>query len=227
MQPKDFLDLRNVYFQTGKKLQEVPGWKESDARVGVFAKCINVIEPTFFALMFEKEQLRTKEYQGRFAGEGNEPPSEEEIVSQSDNFLRYLILCYAITLFSVIESSLRIFVKKLDPTACSNGTSEVQSIYNWLLKQLGLQKYETLLELFRLIRNCMHNNGIFTPKNGQDVPITYKEQDFKFKKGEQILFVTFDFLILLSYDLREMLEDIIKSPKLSAFDYIEDPTFPK
>jgi len=171
MQPKDFLDLRNVYFQTVKSLQKDLGWKESDARVGIFAKCINVIEPTFFALIFEKEQLRTKEFQGRFPGEGNKPPSQEEIVSQSDNFLRYLILCYAITFFSVIESSLRIFVKKLDPTACSNGTAEVQSIYNWLLKKLDLQKYETLLELFRLIRNCMHNNGVFTPKNGQGVTI--------------------------------------------------------
>ena len=227
MQPKDFLDLRNVYFQAGKSLQKDPGWKESDARVGVFAKCINVIEPTFFGLMFEKEQLRTEKYQSRFSSEDQKPVSEEEIASQSDNFLRYLLLCYAITFFSVIESSLRIFVKNLDSSACSNGTAEIQSIYSWLLNKLDLQKYETLLELFRLVRNTMHNNGIFTPKNGKDVTINYKERDFEFKAGEQIFFVTFDFLILLSYDLRDMLVDIVKSPKMSAFEHIEDPTFPK
>jgi len=224
---RDLMDLRNDYFNIGGKLQKENGWKENDARIGVFAKCVNVIEPVFFSLLFCEEQLRNPAYQARFSKDHKTPPHPDETQHQVDSYIMYQQYSYAELLFASIESSLRIFVRIIDPKACNEGKASFSSISDYLLAKTNLEKYKPLLDLFRLIRNTSHNNGIYLPEKNGNKTITWKDNSFTFEVGKQILFVTFPFLIELSKDLKEMLAGIIKSEVIKTSEGSVDPTFPE
>jgi len=217
-------DLRNLYLNSEITLRTKFGWSNQDARIGVFGKCLNVIEVSLFSLDFEKTKFNTMEYRKEFS---KNPPSDEELLIFNESYLGFFLLSYAVLFISQIEGTFRILVKALDSTACKNGTANFQSIYGWLLKNLGLRRYGILLELMRLIRNCMQNNGIFNPEDGGDIKINYKTKKFEFKVGQQIHFVTFDLLVLLSHDLHDMLVDVVCAKKLSSISFIDEPAFPK
>lgn len=224
---KDLSDLRNDYFQSGGELQKKFAWKENDARIGVFAKCINSIEPVFFSLIFCEEYLRKPEWQARFSKDHKTPPHSEEMQHQVDAYIMYQQYSYAELFFAGIESSMRIFVRGIDPNACNEGRATFGSISDFLLKKTNTEKYKPLLELFRLIRNTSHNNGIYLPENGENKTINWKGVDYNFEVEKSVSFVTFPFLINLSKDLREMLVEMVESNELNSISEIIDPTFPE
>jgi len=224
---QNLADLRNEYFQSGGMLQKKFGWKENDARIGVFAKCLNAIEPVLFSLIFCKENLSNPMWQARFSKDHKTPPSAEEVQHQVDSYLMYQQYSYAELFFASIESSMRIFDRAIDPEACNQGKANFASISDFLLKRTDTEKYKPLLELFRLIRNTSHNNGIYLPEREGNRSITWKGTEYLFEEGKSVLFVTMPFLIELSKDLREMLVDIVESKNLSNIQEILDPTFPE
>lgn len=223
---RNLIDLRNDYFNTAVRLQNDHKWTEKDARIGVFAKCINVIEPVFFSLNFCSDQLRRPDYQARFSKDHKTPPHPEEVQHQVDNFIQYQQFSYAELLFSGIESSLRVFVRAIDSHACNEGKASFSSISGYLLNKTGLQMYEPLLDMFRLIRNTSHNNGLYLPEENGDRTITWKNQTYEFVIGKPINFVTFPFLIEISKDLKEMLEKMVESEPVRSISKLTDPTFP-
>jgi hypothetical protein len=75
-------------------------------------------------------------------------------------------------MFSSIESSLRLFLRALDPTACNGGMKEFNSIYDCLFNsKLATAPADgiELLNLLRLVRNTIHNNGVYFNPRGTDV----------------------------------------------------------
>lgn len=223
---KNLANLRNDYFQAGKLVQEKFGWKEKDSRVGIFAKCMNAIEPVFFSMIFCDEHLRDPKWQARFSKDGITLPQPEEVQHQVDSYIMYQQYSYSELFFAGIESSMRIFVRAIDPKACNEGKAFFASISDYLLEKTGLEKYAPLLELFRLIRNTSHNNGIYLPAKSGNKTINWKGKDYVFEEGKPVLFVTLPFLVEISKDLREMLIEIIESESIKSINEIIDPSFP-
>jgi len=52
---KELIEQRNDYWDTSNQLILNHGWDKSDARIGVFAKCMNNFEPVLFSLDFAKK----------------------------------------------------------------------------------------------------------------------------------------------------------------------------
>jgi hypothetical protein len=77
------------------------------------------------------------------------------------DFDQVMLIGYTQTLFSIIESRFRIFATAIEPTACNNGTAEFYKIRNWLLDQLDKNQYKNITKFFQLMRNIIHNNGIY------------------------------------------------------------------
>ena len=223
----DLADLRNEFFRAGVRLQKSLGWTEKDVRIGIFAKCMNVIEPVLFSLDFCDMTLRTPEYQAKFSKDHKTPPEPEEMQHQVDNYIRFQQFSYAELLFSAIESSLRVIVRGIDPKACNEGRASFSSVYDYLLKKTGLEKYKPLLDLFREIRNTVHNNGIYLPERNGNKTIEWKGETYNFEVGKQISFVTLPFLIEISKDLREMIEKIVETEPVVSLKPLDDPTFPE
>ena len=79
-----------------------------------------------------------------------------------------------ILLFSSLESSTRTIVRTAYPGMFNDGKGNLKDIYKSLLGT-KFSKYECLLELLRLARNTMHNNGVYFPKTkGDNCQVTYK-----------------------------------------------------
>ncbi len=219
------IEVRNTYWETIQTLMSRYSWREQDARIGIFAKCMNNFEPIMFSLMFEKEYLRKPEYQARFSKDHKTLPTQQEIDNICERYLMYQQMAFADLFFSAIESSFRVFVRSIDAQACSNATATFQSVYSYLLRQTNQQQYESLLNLWRLIRNTQHNNGVYIDSRSPTVIVNYKNNTYNFSNN--VFFRDVDMILLLdmSVDAREMIQKIIESAPLSNITEIIDPTY--
>lgn len=126
--------------------------------------------------------------------------------------------------FSGIESSLRLFLKSIDPNACNNSTAEFESIYTAFFKRLSLQQYLPLMDLFRCIRNTIHNNGVYNPKSQTNKDITYKGKNYKFLVSISQEHTLWTDLLFLVDETTLMIDDILSNSWLMNNPLpIEDP----
>lgn len=110
--------------------------------------------------------------------------------------------------FSLFESGIRRIVRAIDPVACSGGAAEFKNIYEWLFARLRKNgwSYPTdnpsaFLDLFRVFRNTLHNNGAFYPPNGRDQEIIWQGKTYQFKYASIPSFYGWEFNIMLLKDL--------------------------
>lgn len=128
---------------------------------------------------------------------------------------------------SVLEASLRVMVKGIDPNACGKGTGNFESIYKWLLKKIQIvnSNNEDLLDLCRLIRNSIHNGGIYCPTNPsyEYVNIEYNGNIYEFKSGKPVDFLYWSFLILITNSIVDLFIMMVSSSEMETYVHITDP----
>lgn len=200
---------------------QFPSWNPiKDARITIFSKCINVCNSTQLAFTFMHFHLTDPQWWKQI-GKSEIPLTDIQIyLSEYDMFTKIGYIQFS---FASIESAFRLYVKALDPTACNNGTSEFKSIYSYLLKRLSLQSHENILDILRLIRNTVHNNGVYFHKNGNNETVTYKGIVYNFNIGTPITFVTWDFIFEIIKDVEDLIVDVINSSEISNIIDIQDP----
>ena len=93
---------------------------------------------------------------------------------------------------SVFESGLRRVVRAMDAGACANGGAAFESIYKWLFKRLRDSGWhypggeeESFLDLFRNLRNTIHNNGVFWARDGSDHTVVWRGTTYDFPHGKK------------------------------------------
>jgi hypothetical protein len=121
-----------------------------------------------------------------------------------------------------IESSFRTFSRSVQPGACKNGMAEFKSIYASLLKKTSLQKHEELFDLFRNIRNSMHNNGLFYPSKGGNQIIKIQDREFLFEVGKPCNFVDTELIVQLTANLIVAIKDLVESKEFTDLNVIPD-----
>ncbi len=152
-------------------------------------------------------------------------PSEEVIPQLVDAFDKFITVSFIQLLFSSLESSLRIFLRAIDPLACNKGTAEFESIYVHLLKILNIAKYADLLKFLRLIRNTIHNNGVYFDRRGTNECVEYDGDIYKFEVGKPVELgdVWQLFLFNLVPDILKMVIHIVNSNEIIRKAQIIDP----
>lgn len=202
-------------------IKQFPDWDLSkDARITVFCKLINVCNSTQLAFTFMHLHLTSLDWWKQIA-KTEIPKNDIQIyVNEYDMFTKIGFIQFS---FSSIESAFRLFVKSLDSSACNNGTAEFKSIYSWLLRRTNLQRHENVLDLLRLVRNTIHNNGVYFNKSGQNESVSYKGKNYNFIIGIPVDFMTWDFIFELFSDIENLVIDVVKSDAIKNINKIEDP----
>lgn len=219
---EDLERLQHWMIDTRQRLASahVP-WREDDARLTIFNKYSNVASSSILGVAFMTHHLRSPMW---WKEKGRIPATRETMQYACDEFNMFLRVSFIQGIFFAVESSLRVFVRALDPKACSGGCADFKSIYEWLLKRLKLQIHRDLLDLVRNIRNVMHNNGLFFPISGKDISITYAGIDYSFRVGRPNDFVTWALATGLALDLGNAVYDIIEADELRNIRRIAEPS---
>ena len=200
-------------------IQSKYAWNDNDARLTIFNKLNRLLASITLGYFLMETIVQKEEFWRQ-----HQPSLTSESINKAFNdyemifrigLLHNLIYC--------VESSFRIYVRALDPSACKNGQAEFKSIYDWLLKKLSIQATSVeRLDLFRNIRNTMHNNGLFVPTSGKDQTIIHKNVSYKFEVGKPNEFVTTELIVNLLPDLIILIENTIESKPLVDIAYIEE-----
>ncbi|MCC6684553.1 MAG: hypothetical protein IT247_05740 [Bacteroidia bacterium] len=111
---------------------------------------------------------------------------------------------------NLVESEMRVMLRKLYPGACNEGRGSFESIYSKILSKLGLSNYKTTFDLARTLRNTIHNNGIHLPKSKRHVAeFHYRGSIYRFIDGEAFEFAYPDFLVELEEDILDCIRKIL------------------
>lgn len=131
--------------------------------------------------------------------------------------------------FTSLEASFRTFLRAIDPEVCKKSTAPFKNIYQCLLgaKQLGFspadrKAAENLLNFVRLIRNLIHNNGVYFDEEDEDKREAYDGAEYHFRHGKPVDFVSWELLLKLADDIRQLLVQVISHKKIATIDQIED-----
>lgn len=194
---------------------------KKDARITAFSKMINLFNSVELALTIVSKYLLDLNW---WKATNIPEYAARHYVKEFRSFLK---IGFVHSLFSATESSLRLFLRTLDPTACDGGTGSFKSVYDCLLRSnLSTYSSESIktLDLLRLVRNTIHNNGVYFARNGRDTPITWRGELYEFRHSTPIDFVTWKFLLEVSDATRSVVYTIITDASLRAVTHtIPDP----
>ena len=213
-------------FNTQTHLRTIhPDWIETDARLTVFSKLYNGLTTISLSVIFIENSLQTDIWwKERFP---NLTP--HDIENNKHNFVLSTKHSFGMLLFILAENKFRIFLRAIDPVACSGSTEAFESIYACLLRsKLSSSPPEAfeLLELIRLVRNTIHNDGVYLHKKGLDDVVTYKGVDYAFHHGKPIQFVTWEFLLMMAADIQNLFAKIVSDKVIAEINgHIIDPTY--
>jgi hypothetical protein len=129
----------------------------------------------------------------------------------------------------IIDSGFRLFTQTINPLACNKGTDSFLNIKNWLLKKINKKnQYDNLLNLFVLIRNTIHNNGVYLNEEVPRQEIPYRRKVYTFENKKVVKYGSANQLLFfeITPDIITMLEDIVKSDIISKGPSIPDPIMP-
>jgi len=204
---KTHLDLRTKY----------PARQQTDERFVIFVKCLNVIRSVNLEAVLVRDHAQQKSWWSQFC-DITKPDTIREIDERLDALNKIMRFSLMMFLPSMIESSFRTFVRKLDSNACNSGRSEFFNIYHWLLPRLTLStnEYLSLLDILRILRNHPHTNAVFRPPNFRDLTINYKNKTYLFEDGKNIVYGTWNDYLDLVEDAHDMLYNIVESQEISS-----------
>lgn len=152
--------------------------------------------------------------------------SIDAFMLQNEIFLK---LGFTSSLFFILEGVLKVYLQHIDIESYKR-TKGIKNICEDLLEKLNYKDsvfHSNVFNFLRLIRNTLHSNGIHIPTNKSDKkisPIIYKGKSYIFEENKRIDFVTWDLLLDLTEDMKNLLfllaidETINKSNEL-----INDP----
>jgi hypothetical protein len=147
-----------------------------------------------------------------------------EVIANSFNNA-YVKYAFMHKLFGDIENTFRTLLRKIDPSAANNATTDITGVFRALSSRIGYapNDSEQLMKLLRLSRNTIHSNGVFYPQNQQDDQVTYKGTTYNFTHTKPVKFLNWNFLIDRLDDVRELFTAIItNSNVIGIADEIPD-----
>lgn len=194
-----------------------PNWiKNNDARANFFIGLKKVLQSTQFSYRNIRYCLVDIKYWERFVKKFD----ANEIVSHIEEYNVLILMAWVYAISTIIEESIRLILKKINPTACNDGSDDFKNIYDSLFKTLKLDRHKKLFDLFRLTRNLIHTNGTFNPKNKKNNPIEYKGTNYTFIVGERPSFINIHFIANLTSDLILATNDIVMHNSIINFNDI-------
>lgn len=206
--------------KTKTNIQELrsshPDWDpETDIRISGFGKLQNAITATTFGIKFYTDNLlKPKWWNNNSSGYTSE---DKKLINRA--FMDFQRIGLIQVSFLAIESTIRSLLREVDPNACTGGTDPFKNIYECLIrtKLTGCNtEWCDFLDLWREVRNTIHNNGIYFSKDGLDKTVSFKGNAYKFYHKKKVDFVTWDMLSNIQRDACILLREIVDHDEVSS-----------
>jgi len=220
-----FHNPRDSLYELSEKLainyykieQEFPNIKKDDARLTCYSKCTNIVEQILFSRIFEDEQLKDSKWFEKIPY--IKSPTEIQIKTTQDMFDSYLRVSLVTIFFSSLETFLRTLQKELFPKSKEN---QIYKIIEIMLENFDLKYYQRIFDLYRFLRNSLHNNGIITDKH--TYPILYNGIWYNFELGKPVQ-INWLMLCQVTSELEDCLNKIIHNEKIMKIEHIQDSSY--
>ena len=159
----------------------------------------------------------------RITPDPQNPPNDDKL-GLVDNFAVFLKIAFILTFVSsAVESSIRSMTLSVNCEEYRKAEHSFKKVCHLLLSEASLslssKQYEALLDGLRCIRNANHDNGVFY---GRNEDIEYKGSRYSFRNEKRINFLTWDLLLDFGSELRDLIQDLVRSVKVSSAKKIED-----
>jgi len=147
-----------------------------------------------------------------------------------DYFDQMISMSYFFFIFSSFEHSIRriiqVYNSELNKSQLNKSQSNINTLLKEVIKNLDLDNKDEFIDLFILIRNSIHNNGLFIPRGtSSNRKIIRKGIPFHFDKNKSIeikdLWIHW---ISISKEIVSLFNSIINSEKIKKIRYFPDPT---
>jgi hypothetical protein len=224
MQEREFrllIQLREDHKKARRSLlTQHPAWDgETDARPAALGRCANLLDAVILCGFHGRKNLASV----RWWREHVAPDiTQESCGLRAATFDGFLVQSAHVMLFSVVEHSMRVFLRTLCPGACQNARASFGSVYAKLLAELDMAEWRPMREIWGDLRNAIHNNGQFLPTRGKDVRVTFRGVSFSYRDGDHFS-ASWRMFIWLATRAKELLVDIVGSQKMTEFGVIADP----
>ena len=204
--------LREDYVEAFRTVKAQYSYDYRDARVAVFTKSASTMNTAFIGFVLIREELLDPSWWKQHISELD----NTTIIRQVEDFERSIRSAFLNNFFASVESSFRYYSREISPGKFNNAAGNFKPIYEHLLSKnkLNLPNYIPLLDLWRLMRNTKHNNGIFYPDNQKNCEVPYKGTIYKFEVGKVPQFLTWDLLLSIIPDTKDMLLSVVNSSNL-------------
>jgi hypothetical protein len=141
-----------------------------------------------------------------------------------------MLIGYTQILFSIVESKFRLFQMAIDPNALKGKSNEFYHVYTWLLPKINKAQYQEFVRFFALIRNTIHNNGMYVKATKRYDSSEYRGKKYEFKHNEFVKYpddvdVSNLLLLQITPDVIDMMEDIILNSELIDIKSIPEPVY--
>jgi len=211
-------------FSTLDDLLLIQKFSENDARVTFFKHIVNVIDSSIIFLVTAHryfDESWWNDTQQIYNLSKRRLPFEREF----DYCDQMISMSYFFFLFSSFEHSIRRIIQVYNPELY-NSQSNISPLLKGLIKKLELDNKDRFIDLIILIRNSLHNNGLFIPRGtSPNRKIIWKGIPFHFDKNKSIemkdLWIRW---ISISKEIVSIFNSIINSEKIKKIRYFPDPT---
>jgi hypothetical protein len=183
-----------------------------DARVAAIGKFFNVVAGAELGMVITGDLLKDQWWH-EHAQDGTSPSQKQKVALEFQSWIKVGFVTFV---NASLESSFRNLLRALEPSVANGATAEWKSIYTALLKRVSIASgdAEALLDLLRMIRNTIHNNGVYLSPKSTDFTANYKNQVFQFVHGKAVSFATWDLLLELAADAFDLLLLVVESPEV-------------
>jgi hypothetical protein len=188
-------------------LRAAYGWSDEDWRMVTVNRLRNVIQSALAVRVFQWVIFPNDNFWKTFFEGVPSPNQMADHFRELDMMARFAALH---GMFSALEADVRTIVSRIDPNACGGGKATFDSIVKWLLaRATSAAQYFDFIEVLRLTRNTIHNNGVHRPTNGQNVTIQYKGKTFLFVVDQPIDFAGWDFVAFVGNEILGLLRTLV------------------
>jgi len=119
---------------------------------------------------------------------------------------------------AAFENTTRALLRAVAPGAANDARAEFQGVYTRLLRtHLAFPDEDLqLLELVRLVRNTIHNEGLHRPPSAKPASVSYRGVAYVFPESGPVEFATWLFVVDRVSDLADLLDRVIQSETVRA-----------
>lgn len=224
------IEFRNLIAVEGnKQMKEFPYWDpQNDIRITSFWNLQSALDPLILLLIFDKGVLYDETFwQDNFSFDAlsaivKDPKAEMQ--ASVDVFVK---VGFFQVYFSIIESTVRSLLKEIDSSKIAATKGTFDPVLRALIKLLPNLPPETeaLFEIARVLRNSIHNNGLYVPRENQTKSsLVFRQKRYDLKAGQALDWVHWNLVLSIAVDLYEFIKAVVKHPIVTSVQgLIEDP----